>query len=38
MPMMHWSANAFTKPAYDKEEAFNMILEGECGVFNPKAD
>ena len=24
------------KPAYDKEEAFNMILEGECGVFNPR--
>jgi putative two-component system response regulator len=22
------------KPAYSKEEAFEMILEGECGVFS----
>lgn len=36
MPMMHWSANAFTNRLMDKEEAFNMILEGECGVFNPR--
>lgn len=24
------------KPAYEKEEAFEMIIEGECGVFNPR--
>ena len=24
------------KPAYGKEEAFDMILEGECGAFNPR--
>ncbi|MDY3909073.1 MAG: HD domain-containing phosphohydrolase [Eubacterium sp.] len=24
------------KSAYSKEEAFDMILEGECGVFSPK--
>lgn len=24
------------KPAYSKEEAFEMILEGECGIFAPK--
>ncbi len=24
------------KPAYKKEEAFEMIIEGECGVFNPR--
>ncbi len=24
------------KAAYSKEEAYNMILNGECGVFNPK--
>lgn len=24
------------KPAYSKEEAFNMIMKGECGVFSPK--
>ena len=33
--MMHWSANAFTNRLMI-EEAFNMILEGECGVFNPR--
>ena len=24
------------KVAYDKNEAFEMIVEGECGVFNPR--
>lgn len=24
------------KPAYTKEDAFEMIIEGECGVFNPR--
>lgn len=24
------------KDAYAKQEAFNMILEGQCGMFNPK--
>lgn len=24
------------KPAYDKGEAFEMIVEGECGVFSPR--
>ena len=24
------------KKAFSKEEAFNMILNGECGVFSPK--
>ncbi|MBO5489489.1 MAG: HD domain-containing protein [Eubacterium sp.] len=24
------------KPAFPKEEAFEMIVEGECGVFNPR--
>ena len=24
------------KPAYDKEEAFEMILEGKCGIFHPR--
>ncbi len=24
------------KPALDKEEAFDRIVEGECGVFNPR--
>lgn len=24
------------KKAYSKEESYNMILRGECGVFNPK--
>jgi len=23
-------------PAHDREEAFEMIVEGECGVFNPR--
>ena len=24
------------KPAYKPEEAFEMIIEGDCGVFNPR--
>ena len=24
------------KPAFDKEEAFEMIVEGKCGIFNPR--
>ena len=24
------------KPAYSREEAFEMILKGECGMFNPR--
>lgn len=24
------------KPAYSREEAFEMIVKGECGVFNPR--
>ena len=24
------------KAAYSKEEAFNMIIQGECGIFSPK--
>lgn len=24
------------KPAYGREEAFEMIIEGECGIFNPR--
>lgn len=24
------------KPAYDRDEAFNMIIEGQCGIFNPR--
>lgn len=24
------------KPAYGKDEAFEMILKGECGIFNPR--
>ena len=24
------------KPAYKPEGAFEMILEGDCGVFNPR--
>lgn len=24
------------KPAYSREEAFEMIMKGECGVFNPR--
>ena len=24
------------KAAYSKEDAFEMIMEGECGMFNPR--
>ncbi|MGN1205860.1 MAG: HD-GYP domain-containing protein [Eubacterium sp.] len=24
------------KPAYSREEAFEMIMKGECGIFNPR--
>lgn len=24
------------KPAFDKDEAFEMIVDGECGIFNPR--
>ena len=24
------------KPAFDKDEAFEMIVEGKCGIFNPR--
>lgn len=29
-------AERIYKPAYSKEEAFDMIVDGKCGIFNPR--
>lgn len=44
MQLRLWVADAYDaliseriyKPAYKPEEAFEMIIEGDCGVFNPR--
>ncbi len=31
-----FQSQMYMKDAYSKEEAFHMIVNGECGVFSPK--
>ncbi len=34
--MMHLSVREFTSRHTKPEAAFEMIIEGDCGVFNPR--
>lgn len=34
--MMHLSVREFTSRHTNRKNAFEMIIEGDCGVFNPR--